>query len=352
LSVFPNKADVFVIGGGPAGLAAAIAARRKGFAVTVADAARPPIDKACGEGLMPDSLAALNRLGVEIDPDAGFPIRGIRFLGEGASVEATFPSGCGIALRRTRLHEILAQHAEELGVKLLWGTRVTTPSDISACRWIVGADGQNSRVRRAAGLDGAKRSSFRFGFRRHYFASPWNNFVEAYWGSRCQIFVTPVSQEEVCVALLCRDPHRRLDEVLPQFPELQRRLGGAAFSDMERGAVTYSRRLKRVSRDRTALIGDASGSVDAITGEGMGLAFRQAAALADAMVSDDLSAYQAAHRRFARRPTRMASLMLLLDRSPWVCRRVLRAMAFEPAIFGGLLAIHVGGPEPAPAQGV
>ncbi|MGB8062426.1 MAG: FAD-binding protein, partial [Candidatus Sulfotelmatobacter sp.] len=49
-----TSTDVFVIGGGPAGLAAAIAARKCGLRVIVADAAQPPIDKACGEGLMPD----------------------------------------------------------------------------------------------------------------------------------------------------------------------------------------------------------------------------------------------------------------------------------------------------------
>jgi len=61
--------DVFIVGGGPAGLAAAIAARLKGFDVVVADAAQPPIDKACGEGLMPDSLVALRQLGVVVDPE-------------------------------------------------------------------------------------------------------------------------------------------------------------------------------------------------------------------------------------------------------------------------------------------
>src|ERR1022692_2180287 len=65
--------DLFVIGGGPAGLAAAIAARLKGLNVTLADGARPPIDKACGEGLMPDGLAALRSLGVKWDsPSAAF----------------------------------------------------------------------------------------------------------------------------------------------------------------------------------------------------------------------------------------------------------------------------------------
>src|SRR5204862_8051575 len=54
----PRSTDVFVIGGGPAGLAAAIAARRRGFDVTLADGAVPPIDKACGEGIMPDGIVA------------------------------------------------------------------------------------------------------------------------------------------------------------------------------------------------------------------------------------------------------------------------------------------------------
>ena len=55
--------DVFVVGGGPAGLGCAIAARQHGLRVIVADSAQPPIDKACGEGLMPDSLEVLAQPG-------------------------------------------------------------------------------------------------------------------------------------------------------------------------------------------------------------------------------------------------------------------------------------------------
>src|SRR5206468_1142466 len=71
--------DVFVIGGGPAGLAAAIAARRTGFAVTLCDSRHPPIDKACGEGLMPGALAAAKDLGIDPRAAASFPLRGVRF---------------------------------------------------------------------------------------------------------------------------------------------------------------------------------------------------------------------------------------------------------------------------------
>ena len=83
--------DVFIVGGGPAGLAAAIAARLKGFDVVVADAAQPPIDKACGEGLMPDSSDALRRLGISFDPEQSFAFRGIRFIGQGGTVAEIAP---------------------------------------------------------------------------------------------------------------------------------------------------------------------------------------------------------------------------------------------------------------------
>jgi flavin-dependent dehydrogenase len=87
-----EQTDVFVIGGGPAGLAAAIASRKKGFRVVVADGARWPIEKACGEGLMPETLAALRELGVSIRPTDGHVLRGVKFVGKQSEVEARFPA--------------------------------------------------------------------------------------------------------------------------------------------------------------------------------------------------------------------------------------------------------------------
>ncbi len=118
--------------------------------------------------------------------------------------------------------------------------------------------------------------SFRYGFRRHYSVRPWTDFMEIYWGPGCQFYVTPVGGGEACVALITRDPHLRLDTALTRFPELARRLDGAPVISQERGSVTVTRRLKRIYQGRTVLLGDASGSVDAITGEGMSLSFRQA----------------------------------------------------------------------------
>src|SRR5260370_7568713 len=117
--------SVLVIGGGPAGLAAAIAARKKGFQVTLVDAAKPPIDKACGEGLMPNTLAALSELGVALGPGDGKIFRGVRFIDATSVVEASFPAITGSGVRRTVLHQRMVERAHECGVSLLWNTSVS-----------------------------------------------------------------------------------------------------------------------------------------------------------------------------------------------------------------------------------
>jgi flavin-dependent dehydrogenase len=346
--------DVFVIGGGPAGLAAAIAARRKGFEVTLADGARPPIDKACGEGLMPDGLAALGRLGITIDSAEAHPFRGIRFLGAGVSVEAGFPEGAALGVCRTVLHRKMVEQAAAAGVRMLWGTPVTgiCPQGVSvaggfiSARWIVGADGFHSRVRRWSGLGTGHPRHRRFGFRMHYRVTPWSEYMELHWGAGCQLYVTPIAADKVCVALISRDSHLRLDEALAQFPELSARLAGARRVTTERGAETANYSLKRVYRGCVALVGDASGSVDAITGEGLCLSFHQAIALADSLASGCLAPYEVAHRRLARRPTLMSRCMLAMDRRAWLRQRVMRALASEPRIFRKMLAMHVGTVSP------
>jgi len=346
--------DVFIIGGGPAGLATAIAARRRGFAVVVADGALPPIDKPCGEGLMPDGRAALANLGTIVPPEDSHPFRGIRFISSGLTVDASFPNGSGIGVRRTVLHRIMIARAEAEGVTLLWQTPVTgvhsegvlLGDHIVRSRWVVGADGTHSLVRQWTGLDRYACDRTRFAFRQHYRVLPWSDCMDLHWGPHCQIYVTPVASDEVCVALVSCDPHLRLDAALTAFPQLSSRLRGAAPTSVERGATSSTRKLQRIYQGRIALVGDASGAVDAITGEGLCLSFRQAEVLADCLLTGNLKHYQHAHRALARRPTFMARLMLALDWKISFRQRVMRAFDSDPSLFARMLAMHVGALSP------
>ena len=343
-------ADVCVAGGGPAGLAAAIALRREGFGVTVVDCAVPPIDKACGEGLMPAGVAALRNLGVTIPAGLGRPFKGIRFSDECSTADAEFSRGPGLGIRRTELHRLLVEKAAENGVIMIWGAKqarlagggISIGGQLLEARLIVGADGQNSAIRRQAGLNRIKSERRRYAFRKHYRIAPWSDRVEVWWGARRQIYVTPLAEDEVCVALLTHDRSLRLDRALAEFPEIEKRLAKAIPTSIEMGAVTASRRLHCVHSGSVALVGDASGSVDAITGEGLELSFKQAAAFARSLRAGDPSSYQRDHEAIGGRPRAMAALLLSLDRYPVARRKVVAALARWPRMFQLLVDVHNG----------
>jgi len=372
--------DALIVGGGPAGLATAIAARQAGLArVRVLDRAfKVPIDKACGEGLMPDGVAALAELGVTIPPGLGAPFRGIRYVdggvgeGRGAApvvAEGRFPVGggpfpWGLGLRRLDLHRLLIRRAEEIGVEILWdvkvldlvdrrrpGAGVVTSRGPIAGRFVVAADGLNSRLRGWAGLAGRPgllgllrsehpREDRRFGVRHHVRLPPWTDLVEVHWGEKAEAYVTPVGPEEVGVAFLWSGGPARFDELLGRFPALAERLAGIPLTSRDRGAGPLRQRVRRVRQGNFALVGDASGYVDAITGEGLSLAFHQALALGRAMAAGDLAAYDKDHRRIGRLPDTLTRLMLGVEARPWLRRRLIRALAAEPELFHRLLGVH------------
>ena len=71
------RRDLVVAGGGPVGLATAIAARLAGMNVVVVEPRDGVIDKACGEGIMPAGVDALHSLGVRV---SGLPFSGVRYV--------------------------------------------------------------------------------------------------------------------------------------------------------------------------------------------------------------------------------------------------------------------------------
>jgi len=347
-----QRCDALIVGGGPAGLAASIALRLRGLDVVVADALVPPIDKACGEGLIPDSRRVLGELGVDLSDGREFS--GIHFANRNSGrkdlVNGQFSSGKGLGIRRIDLHRRLLDRAEEVGVRLRWGARVdlgsgsgiTVGGEVYRYRYLVGADGEGSRIRHCAGLQSGSLRSQRLGFRRHYQIAPWSDYVEVHWCDLGQAYVTPVSESEICVNAITRHRGLNFNSIIDSLPHLAAKLLGHNSVGRDRGALTTTRKLLRVTRGNIALIGDASGSVDAITGEGLASAFREALLLGEALGSDAIEQYEAGHHSILRLPQAAASIMLAMDRWNWLRDRTIRVLARDPALFSRLLAVHVG----------
>ncbi len=324
-------ADVLIAGGGPAGLAAAIHARAQGLSVIIAEPRDSPIDKACGEGLMPGGLAELAALGV--DP-VGVPFHGIAYDDGRHRAEARFRRGPGRGVRRTILHAALAQQAKQADAEWI-STKVGTvrqdPGGVRAAsvraRYLIGADGLHSAVRRSAGVPVTVGAPRRVGLRRHYRVAPWSEFVEVHWSPMGEAYVTPVEPDLVGVAILSRHRHD-----LSWFPWLQHRLAGVSAGP-ERGCGPLRQVVSRRVCGRVLLVGDAAGYEDALTGEGISLAVRQARAAIGAIVADRPEDYEADWRRITRR-YRLMTRGLVLATGPAVARRSLvPACAAVPSVF-------------------
>jgi flavin-dependent dehydrogenase len=323
--------DLLIVGGGPGGLATALHARRLGLSVIVAEPRENPIDKACGEGLMPGGLAELTSLGV--DP-AGMPFHGIAYVNEHRRAEARFRSGPGRGVRRTTLHAALAARAKEQDTDWI-RERVTsvqqdahgvTAAGVRA-RWLVGADGLHSAVRRAVGIKATAGTPRRHGVRWHFKVPVWSEFVEVHWSRWGEAYVTPVEPDLVGVAILSGG---RPD--LAWFPWLAQHLAGASRGQA-RGCGPLRQVVSRRVAGRVLLVGDAAGYEDALTGEGISLAVKQAAAVVDAIVNDAPSSYEAAWHRVTRN-YRLLTRGLVLASTPRLARRaIVPASATLPAVF-------------------
>lgn len=319
--------DVIVVGGGPVGLAAAIDARLEGLSVAVIEPRTGTIDKACGEAVMPGAVHALARLGVFPE---GQPIAGFRYLdAKGESMAHRFSSGRGIGVRRTALHDALSGRADELGVIRIEGKVSALDQDADSvtvaglrARWLLGCDGLHSSVRRLADLESspARKSTGkdrrRFGLRQHFQVSPWTDLVEVHWGKTAEIYVTPISTNLVGVAVL-GPRHTDFAETLAGTPALAERFAGAIPANDIRGAGPLRQRTSARSRGRVLLVGDASGYVDALTGEGIRVGLAQAREAVAAIVDGGgATSYERASSKATRDFRIITTALLTAAQSP------------------------------------
>lgn len=340
--------DVLVAGAGPVGLATAIHAAIAGLDVTVVEPRSGPIDKACGEGVMPGALAGLARIGVN---PPGHSIRGIRYVAGRRSAQAAFSEGPGRGVRRTTLHTSLTERAHEVGVRFVTGSVTTVaqqPAWIEAAgiraRYLIGADGLHSSVRRSLGLAPGSRSRSRvgirqrFGIRRHFAVRPWTDLVEVYWLDDVEVYVTPVDECLVGVAVLGRAPVR-LAGAIARLPELAARLGAGEPVSSPRGAGPLRQRVRSRHLGRALLVGDAAGYVDALTGEGLRVGFAEAEAAIRAVLANDPARYEGEWVEITRSYRWLTEGLLWASSISALRPLIVPAARSVPAAFGRLVDV-------------
>jgi flavin-dependent dehydrogenase len=333
-----RETEIVVVGGGPVGLAAAIEARLVGRDVIVVEPREGPIDKACGEGLMPGAVPALARLGVH---PRGFPLRGVDYRDGRRNAAHRFVAGNGLGVRRTTLHAALRARAEELGARFVVDRVEAVEQDSTGVTaagiradWLLAADGLHSTVARELDLAlPAPKARRRYGQRRHYAVEPWSDLIEVHWTGLGEIYVTPTADGLVGLALLGKQG-THFDEAIASTPELASRLRGAEPATALRGAGPFRQRTRARVAGRALLLGDASGYVDALTGEGIRIGLDQARAAVAAVNSGRPDGYEQAWERVTRDFRLLTGLVVRLATSP-VRPAIVPIAKAAPGIFEG-----------------
>jgi flavin-dependent dehydrogenase len=343
--------DLLVVGGGPAGLATAINGAKAGLEVVVVEKRSGAIDKACGEGLMPHTLRHLERLGVH---PHGKPFRGISYQDGTRHVDAPFTRGAGRGVRRTVLHGALLDAAASAGVQICHDEVSEISQDATAvraghwrARYLAAADGLHSPIRRSLGLERPSPGPRRWGIRRHVRTAPWSDYVEVHWAPGAEAYVTPIADDCVGVAVL-KSRRGGFDSHLAEFPALRDRIEGLPH-EPDRAAGPLRQRVSRRAAGRILLVGDDAGYVDALTGEGLGLAFGAAELLVKAVVAERPDTYDRQWRQLTRRYRMLTAGLLQASGFPPLRARIVPAAAAMPTVFAGVVNLLANEKAEAPA---
>lgn len=367
---------IVVVGGGPVGSAVALKLSRGGRKVLLLDAGGSR-DKVCGEGLLPAAWRVLTDLDVTPFLTQRAAIEGIRYgmpvPGDGVRTVSAALSLPAYGVQRPRLVDGLGKALEDSQVEVWAGARlrdfsvcqqgvelkVTAPGDTKEtlkCDTLIGADGLHSLVRRKAGLQSEKSRTYaRWGARCYFRSSQERHQVEVTLGNGLESYLTPLGGGLYGLAFLWSP--ERLGRPLPgegrvwerllelMGPEMRHSLptmvGDFEGDDKAIGPLQQPVSSPLHPSGRVALVGDAAGYLDALTGEGLCLGLRQAESLADCILTGRISDYPKEHRAIKFRHNLTVSGLLWLVHQPKLRERVFSALIAAPGQFSALLRFAV-----------
>lgn len=316
--------DVLIVGGGPAGSALAIQLGRRGVTVDLIDQSHFPRDKPCGEGILPGGVEVLQALGLR-NAVAGQVLLGVGYHVGSHCVRGTFgrrsdgSQRVGIGQRRHLVDNLLWHAAAETeGVEAHQGVTaahalvesgravgVVAGGIERRARWIVGADGSSSALRRTLGLERVKEPR-RVGIRAHFCGiSARLEEIQVFMRPGYELYVTPLPDRQLLVAALTEQRNaahlrRHFWSWCSREPLLREWLHGATQSSPLVGRSALHRYLAPGSLpEGLSFIGDAAASSDPITAGGISLALRDAELLAKTL-PDMIRGDRSAQRQFTR----------------------------------------------------
>ncbi|MCE9595416.1 MAG: NAD(P)/FAD-dependent oxidoreductase [Planctomycetes bacterium] len=382
--------DVVIAGAGPAGSTLAQRLALAGRRVALVEKRRFPRAKVCGEFLSPECRPLFAELGVldAIVAHGARRVRGLELHGwehsalgrYGPLGRATSEEPHGLALRREVLDELLLERALSTGgVEFFAETAVlglirengavrglvARGRDGATCelraRFTVGADGVRSRVAEELGVREPLAWLDKLALSAHVVDVAWNDVAEVHFFDRGYFACAPVDGGRVCVNLVvdraayraaALAPHEYFERLLERAPKLRERVRGPLGFARVTGLGPLAFRTTAQTFDGAALVGDACGYIDPVTGDGVFLALRGARLLAVAL-DEALSAgridraaldgYVAGRKRELAPRTVAAKLLQRALAHPRVSRSALAVLDARPGLAD--LAVAVAGDQ-------
>lgn len=341
-----------IVGGGPAGAAAAIRLAQAGLQPVVVERSAVPTDMLCGGFLSWNSVRLLRAC--DVDPVAlgGRAVHRARLFAGDRMAELPLPAA-SVGLSRRRLDAALLERAAQAGAQIRRGVTVRAIEQ-GVVRYAGGSCETPAHLILASGkhdVRGAPRPTVSndpaVGLRWRFRASErldqaLDDAIELHLFH--QGYAGLVMQEDAA-ANLClavrqsafveagQRPEAMLAALLAHSPVLGDRLAGLATGEAQAVAhIPYGWRA-RGAADGLYRVGDQIGVIPSLAGEGVGIALASGMAAADAIVAGvGPHAYQAACSRQIARPIGWAGLLWSLAERPWLARVALPLLAAVPGM--------------------